>query len=90
MLKVKTSSRFKKDYKKVKSQVVNLTRFEEAVRLLSSGTPLPEDYKDHSLKGNWKGHRECHLGFDWLLIYKIKDDTLMLARIGSHNELFGK
>ena len=49
---------------------------------------LPEKYKDHSLSGNYVNFRECHLKPDWLLIYKVDEETLYLTRLGSHSELF--
>lgn len=90
MLSPRKSSKFKKDYKRVKSQNHDVARLQEAVEILARGETLPNDYKDHALIGNWAGYRECHLGPDWLLIYKIKEDELLLARLGSHSELFGK
>ena len=65
---------------------------EDVVAALAMGEPLPEKYKDHALTGNWVGHRECHIQPDWLLVYRIEDDVLVLAlsRTGSHSDLFGK
>lgn len=59
---------------------------------LAMGIPLPEKNRDHALSGNWTGHRECHVLPDWLLIYRIEDDVLVLtlSRTGSHSDLFGK
>lgn len=58
--------------------------------MISNGEILPEEYKDHALTGNWRGHRECHILPDWLLIYKLQDDVLVLtlSRTGSHSNLF--
>lgn len=64
------------------------------IRALSrgGGETLPEKNKDHELTGDWVGHRECHVQPDWLLIYRIDDDVLVLtlSRTGSHSDLFGK
>ncbi len=58
--------------------------------LLLSGKSLPENNRDHALIGDWMGYRECHIKPDLLLIYrKLDADTLRLARLGSHSELFG-
>ena len=57
-------------------------------RLLVLQNTLPKKYKDHSLIGNWRGHRECHIKPDWLLIYRIQEQELNLERTGSHSELF--
>ena len=50
---------------------------------------LPEHYKDHPLKGNWSHYRECHVEFDWILLYRvdIKNKSLLLAALGSHSEI---
>ena len=52
-------------------------------------SPLPTARRDHPLKGEWKGWRECHVEPDWLLIYKTTDTEVMLARTGTHADLFG-
>ena len=49
---------------------------------------LPEEYQDHPLIGNYLGSRECHLEPDWLLIYRIEDEVLILIRLGTHSDLF--
>ena len=87
---VKYTTQFKKDYKLAKRQNKDLQRLKELVALLADGLPLPEHYRDHPLGGNWKGYRECHISPDWLLIYQINADVLVLtmARTGSHSDLF--
>jgi len=63
--------------------------YEAATSLLAENKPLPENYRDHALIGNWKGYRECHLKPDLLLIYRSEEsDVLKIARLGSHSELF--
>ena len=59
------------------------------VTLLSEKQLLPMRYRDHALTGNWRGHRDCHIQPDWLLIYKIDDENLILERTGTHSDLFG-
>lgn len=90
MLKVRYSSRFKKDFKVIVKRGYNISLFEEVLNILREEKPLPEKYNDHSLKGDYSGHRECHITPDWLLIYKKEDDmiTLSLTRTGSHSDLF--
>lgn len=63
-----------------------------AIKMLANGEILPEKYHDHSLSGNWIGHRECHIQPDWLLVYYFEDDVLVLtlARTGTHSDLFKK
>lgn len=90
MLKVRYSSRFKKDFKLVIRRGYNISLFEEVLTLLREEKTLPEKYNDHALKGEYTGHRECHITPDWILIYKKENDmiTLSLTRTGSHNDLF--
>lgn len=89
---VKTTSQFKKDYKLAMKRNLNISLLKEVVTLLSMGEKLPEKYRDHALTGNWVGHRECHILPDWLLIYRIENDiiVLTLSRTGSHSDLLDK
>lgn len=81
---------FKKDFKKVIKQGKKESDFKKIVTLLVNELPIPDRYRDHSLTGNYVGHRELHINPDWLLIYKISDDELLLTltRTGSHSDLF--
>ena len=87
---IKRSSKFKKEFRKILKSGRNVDEFDEVLMMLASGVTLPEKYRDHSLKGNWKGYRECHVQPDLLLIYVIEEDVLILElhRIGSHADLF--
>lgn len=87
---VERTPTFKKDFKLAQKQGLDLNKLKEIITLLANGEPLPPKNKDHQLKGNYKGHRECHIEPDWLLIYKIQDDMLILTlvRTGSHSKLF--
>ena len=89
---VKTTTLFKKDFKLAMKRGLNVELLENVVALLAMGEPLPAKNKDHALTGNWVGHRECHILPDWLLVYRIEDDVLVLtlARTGTHSDLFGK
>ena len=86
-LNIKYTNQFKKDYKKVKSFEDNYLLFDIIVKLKNK-QKLEKQYKDHKLIGNYEGRRECHLKPDWLLIYKLEEEDLILERIGSHSELF--
>jgi len=90
MLDIRRSTQFKKDLKKIIKQGKNLDSLREIVSLLQELKPLPEKNNDHSLIGDWKGYRECHINPDWLLIYKLEQglNLLRLMRTGSHAELF--
>ena len=74
---------------------VNLRKLElidKVITTLALGENLPNENRDHDLHGNWKGYRECHIQPDWLLIYKIEKDILVLTltRTGTHSDLFAK
>lgn len=89
--KIIPTNAFKHDYKRLsKSNKHNLDMLKAAVNLLANGHELSTQYRDHTLIGNWKDHRECHLQPDWLLIYRIEPGKLILVRTGSHAQLFGK
>jgi mRNA interferase YafQ len=84
------SSRFKKSWKKyIKSGKYNKEQIEEILLDLSRGIKLDDKYRDHELKGDWTGHRECHVQSNLLLVYKIEGDEITLVKLGSHPELFG-
>ena len=89
---VKTTTQFKRDYKLAVKRGLKIDLLKDIVAALAMGEKLPEKNKDHALTGNWVGHRECHILPDWLLIYRIDDDVLVLtlARTSSHSDLFGK
>jgi mRNA interferase YafQ len=89
MLKIVYERQFKKEFKRLQQTGRNLACFREAIQYLQEGISLPEHCRDHQLGGDWNGFKECHLGGDFLLIYRIHNDELMLVRIGSHRQLFG-
>ncbi|MEL7626757.1 MAG: type II toxin-antitoxin system YafQ family toxin [Anaerolineaceae bacterium] len=87
---VKFTSQFKKDLKLAKRRGLDETKFVNVLEILTDGECLPEQYHDHALSGVWSKHRECHIEPDWLLIYFLVEDTLILTlvRTGSHSDLF--
>lgn len=86
------TTKFKKDYKQAIKRGLNIDLLDNIIRALASGETLPEKNRDHELTGDWTGHRECHILPDWLLIYRIEDEILVLtlSRTGTHSDLFGK
>ena len=78
--------------KKVVKRHYDLHLFADIVDKLANDIPLDEKYHDHALEGNYRNHRECHIKPDWLLIYQIKNDILILelSRTETHADLFGK
>ena len=86
------TSKFKKDVKLLKKQGKNIEKLYEIINILACVEELDAKYRDHNLIGNYKGYRECHIESDWLLIYKIMENILILtlSRTGTHSELFKK
>lgn len=90
MLTLKTTSKFRKDYKRMKSQGKNMALLEQVIDTLLEEKPLDAKHHDHPLSGNYIGFRECHVLSDWLLIYAVNHDQLLLtaSRTGTHSDLF--
>lgn len=84
------TSIFKKDLKTAKKRGYDLSLLKAVIDTLAEGKPLDEKYKDHNLIGEYKGCRECHITPDWLLIYEISKNELILylTRTGTHSDLF--
>lgn len=89
MLKLNTSTKFKKDLKICQKRHYNFSLLDAAISVLRIPDKLPQQNKDHSLVGEYTGCRECHLQPDWLLIYRQTDTELYLVRTGTHSDLFG-
>ena len=90
MLTIKYQTAFKKDYKRVVRSGYDVRLLEKVIELLAEQKPLPKEYHDHNLTGNYAGCRECHITPDWLLIYEVKETELLLylTRTGTHSDLF--
>lgn len=87
---IQFTSQFKKDLKLAKKQNKDIDKLMSVIEKIARGESLEAKFKDHELKGNLKGCRECHVDPDWLLIYSLHDDilVLLLSRVGSHADLF--
>lgn len=87
---VRFTAQFKKDLKLAKKQGKNADKLFEVIEQLACGEKLDPKYRDHELTGNYRGCRECHIEPDWLLVYELIGDVLvlMLYRLGSHSDLF--
>lgn len=90
MRKIEYHSSFKKDYKRIVKRGYDVSKLTEVLEMLAEEKELPPKYKDHDLKGDYIGCRECHITPDWLLIYEISGDNLILylTRTGTHSDLF--
>ena len=90
MLTIKYQSEFKKDYKRIKKRGYDFRLLGKVIGLLAEGQSLPSEYKDHALIGDYSGCRECHIAPDWLLVYEVAEQDLILylMRTGTHSDLF--
>lgn len=91
MYKPVYTKQFERDIKRLKrSGSKDLSKLKAVLTKLINGEPLDKKYKDHQLIGDYKDRRECHIGFDWLLIYKLDkaNNMIIFERTGSHSELF--
>ena len=88
MFRFITTNRFEKDYKLMQRRGKETNKLDAIMRKLVYGEALDMKYKDHALKGDYKDRRECHIEPDWLLIYKMGDDTIIFERTGTHSDLF--
>ncbi len=91
MLDIVQTSKFKKDYKRLKKQGKNMDLLKPVVNTLQNQEPLDDSYRDHPLKGNLSGFRECHIEGDWVLVYRINQSELILTlvRTGDHRNALG-
>ena len=87
---IRPTTKFQKDLKRVQRRGYDLSLLTEVIRKLADGESLPEKNRDHSLNGDYIGCRECHVTPDWLLIYEVYGDDLILylTRTGTHSDLF--
>ena len=87
---VKPTAKFRREYKLAEKRGRNMDLLDAVITLLAQGKTLPSRYRDHALTGNYIGCRECHIQSDWLLVYQIEEDVLVLvlSRTGSHSDLF--
>ena len=84
----KRTTQFKKDVKLAKRRRKDLKKLEQVLSKLIDGELLDAKYRDHTLKGEYDGRRECHIESDWLLIYKLENNSIIFERIGTHSDLF--
>ncbi len=92
MLKPELSGQFKRDYCLLTRRGYDLSKLEPVILDLLHQTPLGTRYRDHPLRGRWRGYRSCHIADDWVLVYKVDGDRLklMLTRTGTHVDVYGR
>ena len=90
MLEIVPSNQFKKDLKLAKKRGLKIDRLRNVINILAQQQKLADSFRDHSLTGEYRGFRECHIEPDWLLVYRIDGDALelFLFRTGTHSDLF--
>ena len=90
MYKLRYTTKFQKNVKLMKKRGKNLNKLNCVLELLVQGEVLPQKYCDHLLTGNYEGYRECHIEPDWLLVYKVINDELIIVLLttGTHSDLF--
>ena len=87
-LRPSRTAQFKRDYKRCKKRGYDMAELRTVMELLIAQKPLNERHRDHELSGEWKGHRDCHIRSDWILIYRIAHRTITFERTGTHADLF--
>ncbi len=88
MKRLSRTSQFKRDAKRQQKRGKDFTDFKHVINQLPAGQELEARYRDHTLVGQYKGTRECHIAPDWLLIYEVTDTEIVLIRTGTHSDLF--
>lgn len=87
-MNVAQTKQFKKDVKRMRKRGKDLEKIKAVIDLLVAEEPLPPKSRDHKLGGSWIGRRDCHIEPDWILIYKLTEDEVLLERTGTHSDLF--
>ena len=88
MKRITTGNRFRKDVKLAQRRGMDMAKLRALIEMLAAGKPLPVQYRDHPLKGEFASFRDCHIEPDWLLIYATTQEDLKLVRTGTHGDLF--
>jgi len=89
MRRIRQQQRFLNDFKRQKRRGKDIADLLAVVELLAEHGELPAAYRAHKLTGEWKGVWECHIEPDWLLIYDVTPNEVLLIRTGTHRDLFG-
>ena len=90
MLEIEFTPQMKRDMKKMQKRGKDMSKMTKVLAILAAGEMLPQKHKDHKLRGKWNDFRECHIEPDWLLLYQIFEDKLVLSctATGTHDDLF--
>ena len=88
MRQVRTTGQFERDYSHMVKRGKKIDKLDSVMWMLINEVPLPPRCRDHALKGNLTGFRDCHIEPDWLLIYKVDGDSVVFERTGTHSDIF--
>ena len=88
MLNFTFSNQFKKDLKLLEKRHYDIDAIFDIISKIIWEEPLPEECREHGLSSNWAGFTECHIGFNWIMIYRFKPDFIYFVRTGTHSDLF--
>jgi len=88
MRQARTTGQFDRDYSHVVKRGKKIEKLDSVMMKLINEEPLPPRNREHALKGNFKGFRDCHIEPDWLLIYKVEGDVITFERTGTHSDIF--
>lgn len=87
-MRLESTRRFRQDMRRILARNYDPEELDAVVRALMDGEILGPEYRDHALQGKYSGLRECHIGFNWILLYRIRGATLRLVRTGTHADIF--
>ena len=90
MREIVRATAFRKDVKRADKRGKDMAKLRSVILLLVQDAPLDPRFRDHPLKGTWLGYRDLHIEPDWLLLYRLTEAELLLARTGTHSDLFGE
>lgn len=90
MREIVRSTAFRKDIKRAEKRGKDMAKLKAVIVRLVEDTPLDPRHRDHPLKGEWLGYRDLHIQPDWLLLYRVTEEHVLLARTGTHADLFGE
>jgi len=88
MRTLRVAVEFEKDVQRMDARGYKIKKLKDMVDLLRAGQPIPKNKRDHPLRGEWKNHRGCHIQGDWVLVYRVNGNELLLARNGWHKDIF--
>ena len=90
MRELRTSARYRRDERRVRRRGNNVSRLDSVIEKLLVGEPLEPSHRAHQLSGNWYPLWECHIEYDWLLVWEDDGNAITLRYTGTHDDIFGR